>query len=149
MVNLPEFTGSLGPMEALVGLLLAVFGVIVHETLHWAALKYYDLDYDVRVLNVERESVLKSLMFSNLFGFRIKGQPPRRQATIFALAPLIGSIFPVAAIAYALRYPVIDIGSFIALGVWFAVSFPSPTDWNTALRYRPDDTPETEVTTHG
>lgn len=149
MVNLPEFTGSLGPLEALVGLLLAVFGVIVHEALHWAALKYYGLDYDIRVLNVERGSVLKALMFSNIFRFRVNGQPPRRQARIFALAPLIGTIFPVAAIAYALRYPVIDVGSFIALGVWFAVSFPSITDWNTALRYRPDETPGTEVTTHG
>lgn len=150
MFSVPALGGDISLFEATAAAALFTAGYAIHETLHAAALELLGVDYSVDILpREEGQSWLTALFVGRIVEMELHDQPSRRVVAIVALAPLIQAIVPLTAWAYALTFPVLDIGTGLVLGLWAAASLPSPADIAAIVRYQPDASAGTEVATHG
>lgn len=150
MFSTPALGGDITLFEATAATALFAAGYTIHEALHAAALELLEVDYTIEVLPTnDGQSRLTALFMGRIVEMELHGQPSRRAVTIVSLAPLIQALVPLTAWAYALTFPVLDVGTALALAVWAAASIPSPGDLAAIVRYQPDAAAAAEVTTHG
>lgn len=144
MIETPVIGGSITVVEGLFAIALFVTGYIIHETMHVIPLEIWGHEYEVEILPREDgQSWLKSLFVGTVVQITVEKTIPRRHVVISSLAPGLVSIIPLMGLAWAFRYPVVDVGTLVVLGLWFMVSIPSLRDWATVLTYEQTKTVET------
>lgn len=148
MIDAPTIGGDVSIVEALFGVLLFVTGYVVHEVMHLIPLQLWGHDYDVAILPTkEGQSKLSALFVGTVVRITTEENIPRWHVVVSALAPGVVALVPLGILAIAFTYPVVDIGTLLVLGLWFAVSIPSLRDWLTVFEYSGNRTVEatTEV----
>lgn len=147
MFDIPTFGGDITALEAGFAVLLFVTGYVIHETMHVIPLELWGHDYSVEVLPTkEGQSKLVALFVGTVVRITTAETVPRRHVIVSSLAPGVVSLIPMAGLVVAFSYPVVDIGTFLILFAWFAVSIPSLRDWLTVFQYEgPKTVQATEV----
>lgn len=150
MIDFPSITASISLIEVGAAAVMFVVGLVTHELMHIGVAKLFGEAHRIRVLPRESGTpIWRAIAAGTFVEVELTGTPARSHAIAVALAPTVMALAPLTGIALALSYPIVDLGTMLVLGVWFAVSIPSPQDWRMALSYRPESGIPTEVTTNG
>lgn len=152
MIDIPAFGGDISFLEGMAAVALFATGYVIHEVLHLLPLHLFGHEVRVLVLpTASGETRWQAVLRGRVVEIEIHDPAPRWHVALSALAPLAMAVVPVYGLALAYARPVVDIGTFLALFAWFAVSIPSPRDWAMALHYRPNQVThaKTEVRQHG
>lgn len=147
MIDFPAIGGSITFLHVWAAVALFAIGYVIHEVMHVIPLYVLGTPYDVRVPPLEDDNpIIRTALFDGLIHIDMQGTPPRPHVVASALAPMVFAMAPLVGITIALTYPVLDIGTMLVLGAWFAVAIPSPQDWWLVFTYQPDSAVTAEVT---
>lgn len=144
MIELPALSWDISAVEVFAGVLMFAVGYITHELMHIGALEGLNEPYEVWILP---DGIRGALIGGTGVNVQMQSMPARWRVAVVMLAPMVMAMPPLVAYAWALMYPVLDMGTVFVLALWFIAAIPGLHDWLTVLSYRPNDGVPTEVTT--
>lgn len=149
MIDVPAIGGDITLLEGVAAVAIFVTGYVVHETLHVIPLWAWGHSYSVEILPTDDgQSKLTALFMGTVVEITTVDSPPRSHVIVSALAPGVMALFPLAGLVVAFSYPVVDIGTLLVLGAWFAVAIPSARDWLTVFQYGHERTVKANTEVH-
>lgn len=144
MIDLPALSWTITPVEVFAGLLMFGVGYASHELMHIGALKALNEPYEVEIMP---DGIRGALIGGTGVNVQMQSMPARWRVAVVMLAPMVMAMPPLVAYAWALMFPVLDMGTVLVLALWFIAAIPGLHDWITVLSYQPNEAVPTEVTT--
>lgn len=144
MIDLPALSWDITAVEVFAGLLMFGVGYVSHELMHIGALKALGEPYEVEVFP---DGWRGALIGGTGVNVQMQSMPSRWRVAVVMLAPAVMAMPPLVAYAWALMFPVLDMGTVLVLALWFIAAIPGLHDWMTVLTYKPSEAVATEVTT--
>lgn len=142
MPTLPSLVWAFGPVHVLAIALVFLVGLASHELMHIGALKALGEPYDAEIAP---DGWLSAVYRGSLVEVEMQRMAPKWRVAVVMLAPLFAAVPPLASWSIALTYPMMEVGTVLAVAVWFAVALPSPHDIATVALYDPENSVPTEV----
>lgn len=144
MIELPALSWDITAVEVFAGVLMFGVGYATHELMHIGALKALGEPYEVEIMP---DGIRGALIGGTGVNVQMLSMPARWRVAVVMLAPMVMAMPPLVAYAWALMFPVLDMGTVLVLALWFIAAIPGLHDWMTVLSYKPSEAVPAEVTT--